>query len=359
MKLKINLFSLLVLVFSFSQAQTEKVTVVNVDANSQSFDAEVLTSHLEILMDKSHSYNVADKYTLKEVLKSNDVDQWSCYSEDCLRKVADLMNCEWAVSGRINQLPDNIYISIRMISSNAETPSLSTKMEFLNIPEQVNTMLKLTVQQLLNETPDPVVLKSLTDKNMHANSSNTPETNALNLSGPRMGYTFFTGDAAKVLAKPKYEGGYDASPAMFLFGYQFEQQYLNGSNIQGLFEFIPQIAGLDQGMFLPSFTFLNGIRGSKTGIEFAFGPTIYAQRTVKMYYEEGQWHRPSERQNVNNVPTEERLDSRGVLLAKTNLVFAAGRSFKSGNMNFPVNVFFVPNRRSPRFGFSLGYNISK
>ena len=52
------------------------------------------------------------------------------------------------------------------------------------------------------------------------------------------------------------------------FGYQFETQYLNQGRVQGLFEFIPTITGLEQGLILPSMTVLHGLRDNKTGIEF-------------------------------------------------------------------------------------------
>ena len=57
----------------------------------------------------------------------------------------------------------------------------------------------------------------------------------------------------------KNVGGFDAYPAMFQFGYQFEKQYLNEGNFQALFEFIPMISGLEQNTFIPSFTLMNGL----------------------------------------------------------------------------------------------------
>ncbi|HNL37689.1 MAG TPA: hypothetical protein PKH43_01105, partial [Saprospiraceae bacterium] len=51
-----------------------------------------------------------------------------------------------------------------------------------------------------------------------------------------------------------------------------------------------------------------------------------------------------------------RFDSRGDFTASTNFVFAAGKSFKSGRLNIPVNLFFVPSRQGHRFGISVGFN---
>ena len=124
---------------------------------------------------------------------------------------------------------------------------------------------------------------------------------------------------------------------MWQFGYQFEKQYLNTGDIQVLFEFIPMINGLDQGLFQPSFTVLHGIRSNKTGLEFAFGPTM----------------------RISRLESKTRmLDSRGIPLWNSDFVLAVGRSFRSGKMNIPVNVFFVPNRNGHRFGLSFGFNLS-
>ncbi len=329
------------------------------ETNSPEFSPAQLTDHLTILMDQSNAYTVLDKYSMMERLSSSTIKPFECFSESCLRNYGKLVGTDWTVSGRVSKLSDKIYISIRMVSSNPDTATRSTKMEFLYIPEQIAAMLKVTVQTMFNEIPEPLLLQSLTDKTMLANARNNPTVASLNLSGPRMGYSFFTGEAATVLKKPKHEGGYNSGAAMFLFGYQMEQQYLNGDNIQGLFEFIPQVAGLDQGLFLPSVTFLNGLRSSKSGIEFAVGPTIYVHRTERKYFEDGAWHRSQDRQNINRLPYVDKMDSRGFVRLKSNLVFAAGKSFRSGKLNIPVNVYFIPNKDQPRFGFSFGYNVQK
>jgi hypothetical protein len=54
-----------------------------------------------------------------------------------------------------------------------------------------------------------------------------------------------------------------------------------------------------------------------------------------------------------------RLDSRGDVGISTGLVLGFGKTFKSGKMNFPVNLFVVTPGRgdSWRIGTSVGFNI--
>jgi hypothetical protein len=55
-------------------------------------------------------------------------------------------------------------------------------------------------------------------------------------------------------------------------------------------------------------------------------------------------------------PTVKRFDRRGEPGLGTGFVFAAGKSFKSGRMNIPVNAFYVPGRYGQRWGISVGFN---
>ena len=44
---------------------------------------------------------------------------------------------------------------------------------------------------------------------------------------------------------------------------------------------------------------------------------------------------------------------------KANLIFAAGRTFRSGYLNVPVNVFVSPRKDGTVVGLSFGFNIQK
>ena len=97
------------------------------------------------------------------------------------------------------------------------------------------------------------------------------------------------------------------------------------------------ITGLDQGMFIPSFSFLNGIRSNKLGFEFAVGPIF---SIVKIANFKGE-----------NFPSPI-----GDLKLKTGFVFGFGKTFRSGSLNFPVNAFFMPGKDGHRYGISVGFN---
>lgn len=122
----------------------------------------------------------------------------------------------------------------------------------------------------------------------------------LKFSGPRIGFTVIgSGEAADKIRK------YGKTPFVTQFGWQFETRiFTMKSGMSGLFEFVPLIGGIEQGMFLPSFNALFGIRGKK-GNEFAFGPNFS--------------------------------------LTGAGLALAVGTSFHSENVYFPVNFAVVPS----------------
>ncbi|NOZ36168.1 MAG: hypothetical protein GXO80_12840 [Chlorobi bacterium] len=203
-------------------------------------------------------------------------------------------------------------------------------------------------------------IKSLTNEQVYESELINPNTDKLNLSGPRLGLTYFDGDIKDIMMKPKDEGGYDVWPVMFMFGYQFEVQYLNSGNFQALFEFLPTVTGVDQGLFLPNLSILMGFRHNVRGWEIALGPTAGLTKKATGYYDaEGNWHLSSDWDNtlgLNPNPSEKRLDSRGYITYHTGFVFAFGKSFKSGKMNFPVNAFVIPSKNGMRFGITFGFN---
>ena len=63
-----------------------------------------------------------------------------------------------------------------------------------------------------------------------------------------------------------------ANPLIAQFGWQFEKQFMNAENTAGIVEFII-IGGFEQGLFLPSFSTLVGIRNAN-GFELAVGPNL-------------------------------------------------------------------------------------
>ena len=222
-------------------------------------------------------------------------------------------------------------------------------------------MIKITMREMFDLEVNQELVTRLRKQYNFESATNNPNKIRLNLAGPRMGASFITGQTADILALPEHEGGYDVFPLMFQFGYQIEMQYLTHGNFQALFEFIPNITGLDQGMFIPSLSLMQGLRHTKYGFEFAFGPTLSMAKQAKGYYVNNQWFLQDEWaiEGANPNPIVSRLDSRGDYVASPGFILGIGKTFKSGNLNIPFNAYVAVRKNSIQYGLSFGFNAKK
>ena len=98
-----------------------------------------------------------------------------------------------------------------------------------------------------------------------------------------------------------------------LYGWQFESRFADGYDVTGVVEWIVLVAGMEKGKFLPSLSSMVGAR-LQSGLEFAAGPNLS--------------------------------------LAGIAMVFGIGYNFKSGDLNIPVNLAFVPGRIQTQDAYS-------
>ena len=145
-----------------------------------------------------------------------------------------------------------------------------------------------------------------------------PPVEMLTLSGPRFGATVLSNG---VIDELRVDKGIELRPMITQFGWQFEKQFY--SPRQGpaaLSEWVVLLGGLEQGVALPSISWLAGLRTS-TGAEFAIGPNV--------------------------TPA-------GVALA-----IAAGTTFRWGVMNVPVNFAVVPSKAGVRVSVLSGFSLRR
>ncbi|NOZ45429.1 MAG: hypothetical protein GXO79_01455 [Chlorobi bacterium] len=345
-----------------NETKKETLTVLNIDAQGLTLNAQQLGNLVRIEIDKLGLFEVMDRYDVAYLVDKNNLDISNCFGKICLVETGEVLKSDKMLSGSIEKYGEIIIMTLRLVDVKTATTEKTKVIEFLNLPDELQTMISVTLKKMFDLPVDDDLLAKLTNKFELESTINNPDKNRLNLSGPRMGFTIYTAETAKILSQSEKIGGYDAFPMMFQFGYQFEQQYLNAGNFQALFEFLPMITGLDQGMINPSFTIMNGLRNNKNGWEFGFGPTFYFFKQAYGFYDSNNnWVRDTEWDGAHpaNPDFEKRLDSRGDTRFGSGFVFAIGKSFKSGSLNIPVNMYIIPNKKGIRFGASFGFNAKK
>lgn len=346
-----------------TQAQKLPVLgVLNIKSTGIVYDNEQTGDLLRLEMEKLNKYEILQREDAKIVLARAGLTFDSCYSKEALINVGKLMKAEYMLSGYVTRFSEKIVIRLMIINVNGGYAEKSSVMEYLNIQEELQTMIKISVKKLLNEPIDESQLNSLTIKTFD-NKLNNPGVSKLVLTGPRIGMVVLTGNDAKRIRASEDQGGFGLNrTVMTVFGYQKEVQYINEGNFQALFEFIPMVSGLDQGRFIPSFTFMNGFRNNKSGWEFALGPQVSVTQTARGFYDSNDnWHLAADFDNAaipraQNAQLIYQLDKRGDPSLQYSFIFAAGKTIHSGSMNLPLNMYIGLSKQDYRIGFTFGFN---
>jgi TolB-like protein len=335
------------------------VTILNVDSKGLETDAQQLGNILRTEIEKLDTFDVTDRYDVNYLIEKNKLNVNNCYGKMCLLEVAKVIQTDYMITGSVELINQNVLITLRLINVQKQSIEKTTIEEFNNLPNEVQSMVKITARKMFGLTNNEELVAKLTKRFDYENTLNNPNKNRINLEGPRFGYTYLVGKENEILKKSKQDGGYNANPAMFQFGYQFEKQYLNEGNYQALFEFLPMITGVDQQLIIPSLTFLNGFRNNKNGWEIAFGPTVGIVSKMEGADFNGKFYskKDLEGMKVTDYKLEKRLDSRGEIELTGAILVACGKTIKSGRLNIPINAWAtIPNSDGFRIGVSFGYN---
>jgi hypothetical protein len=145
-----------------------------------------------------------------------------------------------------------------------------------------------------------------------------PVASRVSLAGPRFGLTVLS-DA--IVDKLKTEDYISVGHAISQFGWQFERGfYSKESGPTVLNEWVVLVGGLDQGVVLPSLSWLVGLR-THDGVEFGIGP------------------------NLTPVGAA--------------LVVAAGITLRAGVLNVPMNIAVVPSKDGTRVSMLTGFTLRR
>jgi hypothetical protein len=145
-----------------------------------------------------------------------------------------------------------------------------------------------------------------------------PVVEPMSLSGPRFGVTVLSDG---IVNKLKADADLKVAPVVSQFGWQFEKQWATvDGGPSAVTEWVLLFGGLDQGIVLPSLSWLAGMR-TRSGTEFGVGPN---------------------------------LTPLGV-----GLVIAAGMTMRAGALNIPFNVAVVPSKSGTRVSMLTGFNRRK
>lgn len=356
-----SIILMLVTFWGFAQ-QKKKLTILNMDINGIELTPTDAGNLVRLEMEKLDTFEITDRYDVNYLIKQKNLSIEDCYGKLCLVELGNELNSDYMLSGTIEKFTKTIIISFRLIDVKNSKIVTSHVQEYLPIVEELQTMINVSLRRLFSMEVAKNVEISLSKIDSYESARNNPNVDKLNLSGPRSGFSYLTGQNGKIITQSEAQGGFNSYPLLYMFGYQFEVQYLNEGNYQALFEIVPAITGFTNNIFRPSLNILNGFRNNKNGLEVAFGPTFSVNTVATGFYDnQNKWVRvrdasPNQLANANIIT---RVDSRGEPEFNSNLLFAVGKTIKSGKVNIPLNLFFIPSRQGSIVGFTLGFNSKR
>jgi len=349
-------FIMLCIVFvGFSQSKIS-IAVIGIDTKGVQLDNTSMGNLVRLELEKANKFEVLDKYDVANLLQENGIDANNCFGKTKLIEVGKLLKVDKILTGNIEKFGDKIIFVLRMIDVGTGKIENTNVMEYLNLEDEIQTMARLSVNNIIGIENDNLLVDLLID---YDNLISSPKT-TVRLNGPRMGASYVTGNLAKRLGASEDEGGYNMFPVSSIFGYQYEFQYLSSGDFQALVEMVGAFSGLETGNFIPSLSIMNGFRFNNSGWEIGLGPIFRVSKMAEGFYDDnGNWKLIHDMPEGTDYITKFALDSRGNAKLSTSLIIAFGKTFRSGYLNMPVNLYFVPKKEGSTIGLVFGFNIAK
>lgn len=340
---------------TLAQSKTS-IAVIGIDTKGIKLDNTSMSNLVRLELEKANRFEVLDKYDVENLLAENNIVPDKCFGKTKLVEAGKLLSVDKILTGNVEKFGDKIIFVLRLIDVKAEKIESTNVMEYLHLEDEIQTMARISVNNIIGVENDELLVDLLID---YDNLVSSPKT-TVKLNGPRMGASFTTGETGKRLGASKDDGGYNMYPVTSIFGYQYEFQYLSSGDFQALVEVIGAFSGLESGNFIPSISLMNGFRFNKNGWELGLGPIFRFAKMADGYYDvEGRWNLLNDSLPDPGYPIINAIDHRGDLKLKTSLIIAFGKTFKSGYLNMPVNLYFVPSKEGSTIGLTFGFNIAK
>ncbi len=385
-KMMLLLLGLIISISVKAQNPTLAVAYPNVEG-IEGLTPKIAATYIRLELIKMNKYTVLDEFDIAEVLENDKSFEENCYGLNCLVQLGEQLKVDYIISGNFIGLGDKYAISLKLIDVKNKQLSKSVIREFESFKNQISKMVQILLKEMHGEEVDKLLLDQIKYKDDVITADNVGK---INNSGPRVGGAYLVGTLNEFAVRPESQGGLDIQPVISMIGYQIEGQYVGTENFSALVEGIFNIAGLEQGVFIPSITFLNGFRFGRAGWEFAFGPSFSLRKTSNgffdtenqfgkgqnYYFTEYEWknyaldtyqsdsayytngyYTPPSLSDVSNYSFSKNFDKRGVVGINTTWVMAFGRTFRAGALNIPVNIFYSSAKKGGMLGLSVGFNV--
>jgi len=375
MKKTLLIFTMLVFGSVANAQGNSSVAVANPNVEGLYATPSICAKILRLELSKLNKYSVYDTFDMEAVYDEDSSYRNKCLSKSCLVEFGKKLESDYMIAGSFDLLGNKIVITLKMIDVKNGTIYKSGLREFTNQEKELQRMTEIVLKEMLGVLVNTELVDRLKFDNDIITKSNVGKVSN---SGPRIGVGVLTGSFYEFANRSETQGGLDIVPAISMIGYQLEAQYVGTGNFSALAEFIFNISGLEQGVFLPTLSILNGFRFGQSGWEFAFGPGFTLSRTSEGFFDRGGHYGDADAYiSIHDIPGDDPnqtlntmagahnysvsnfMDTRGVVKPSTMFLMAFGRTFRAGALNIPVNVFYSSRKGGGIAGINVGFNVTK
>lgn len=375
---RIKMCVLGVLLMGNITAQEEKKATIAValpNIENIELSREIVAKLIQIELIKLDSYRVYDEFDIQEAMNAEQRFKEDCYGRNCLVDLGKAAKVNYIVSTSILSFGGKFVITMKFIDVASGNIIKNDVREFIDNKNEIQRMLKIMILKMHDKEVHSTLISKISYDDQPIVKT---DVGRINNSGPRVGYAFLSGKLTEFSKRPENQGGLGIFPGVSMIGYQLEKQYIGTENFSALGEVLFTVSGLEQGIFIPSVTLMNGLRFGKAGWEIAFGPGFGISRYSTGFYDTDGLYGDRNKywtarafnndiqeydeygEPIHELPyeTEPVLDARGdEWKLTTRWVMAFGRTFRAGALNIPVNVFYSSMKNSGMFGISVGFNV--
>lgn len=144
------------------KAQKQKLTILNIDVSNVELDPIQAGNLVRLEMEKIDTFEITDRYDVNYLIKKKNLNIEDCYGKICQVEVGKELGSDLMLSGTIEKISKTIVVSLRLIDVEKEKIIRSHVAEYLVIPEELQTMVQVSIRRLLDVNVSDAVEAKLT-----------------------------------------------------------------------------------------------------------------------------------------------------------------------------------------------------
>jgi hypothetical protein len=132
----------------------KSLTVLNIDSKGLGLDPVQMGNLVRIELEKLDTFEVMDRYDVAYVVEKNKLNIGNCYGKLCLVEIGDQIHSDKMFTGSVDLYGETIIMTFRLIDVKTASIEKTQVNEYLNLPKDMQLMLKISIRQMFGMKTD-------------------------------------------------------------------------------------------------------------------------------------------------------------------------------------------------------------